>query len=145
MTYLLKDIRDHLAGSTTIMDDVLGHIYPDTIPQETNWERAIVLSETSKQPEYYLGGEAGRHITQVQVDYYTRGTQGSQAANNGAELVRNRLSGYRGTFGTGCSGCARLTNEVVLANEPTDATDDWRYRVTMDFEISHTASTPSLT
>lgn len=145
MTFLLRDIADHLKGSTAILDDVGTNIFPDVIPQQQSWDKAIVLSEISQRPEYYMGGEAGEHTTQIQVDYYTKGTNGRYTANIGSELIRNRLSGYRGTFGTGCRGTARLLSCVPQANEPTDATDTWRFRVTMDFEILHTAATPDLT
>lgn len=130
-------------ASEAITSDVGGNIFPDMIPQGTDWETAIVLSDQSAEPDYYLGGEAGRHTAVIQVDYYTKGTNGKYAANNGGELIRNRLSGYRGQFGSGCSGVARLVRCNTLAAEPIDATDQWRYRVSMDFEINHTATQPT--
>lgn len=150
MTFLVKDIRDHLTASTNIADAFSDRIFPDSIPQEirdsTGTRRelypAIVLSEISGQPEYDLSGESGVHTTQMQLDIYTDGTGGRQKANELSELVRNRLSGYRGQFGSGASGTCRLIRPATAIQPPTDASDTKRYRVSMDFEIIHTADVP---
>lgn len=153
MTFVLKDIADHLRGSTAIVDAVENRIYPDVIPQEERNSGGnrmalfpcIVLQIVSGQPEYALRGEAGVHQTTVQVDVWTDGDRGSYHANELSELVRNRLSGYRGTFGSGCRGTARLVRSNSLPVEPVDASDQFRRRVSMDFDLIHTAAVPDLT
>lgn len=153
MTFLVKDIRDQLTASTAILDAFSDRIFPDSIPQELRDSEgnrrtlypAIVIGEISAQPEYDLGGESGVHTTQLQLDVYTDGTGGRPKANELSELVRNRLSGYRGQFGTGCSGTCRLIRVPTTIEAPTDASDNKRYRVSMDFEIIHTAAVPDLT
>lgn len=153
MTFVLKDIADHLAGSSDIVDAVENRIFPEVIPQEirdsqgnrTTVYPCIVLQIVNCQPEYALRGEAGVHQTTVQVDVWTDGDRGSYHANEVSELVRNRLSGYRGTFGSGCRGTARLVRSNSLPIEPVDASDQFRRRVSMDFDLIHTAATPDLT
>src|SRR5574343_1201324 len=135
MTYLVKDIRDQLAASTAVLDAFSDRIFPDAIPQEVRDSDggrrtlypAIVLNEISAQPEFDLGGESGVHATQLQLDIYTDGSGGRQRANELGELVRNRLSGYRGQFGSGCRGTCRLLRQAVTSDEPRDASDTRRY------------------
>ncbi len=145
MTYLVQDIRDHLAGSTAIVNDVGDNIYPEVIPQKVQYEKAIVINDISATPEYALRGEVGLHTSRIQIDYWTNGTSGKYAANFGAELIRNRLSGYRGQFGTGCYGTSRMLENNSLAASPFDASDMHRRRVSMDFEIIHSADVPTFT
>ena len=145
MTFIAKDIADQLKTSTSIYDDVAPHIYLDTIPQGVDWEKAIVVSEVSAEPAYYLAGEAGTHTTVVQVQYWTDGTGGRTKANTGAELIRNRLSGYRGQFGTGVRGTSRLISTTPLLPPPIDGSDNRRRGVNLDFEIIHRAAAPDFT
>lgn len=150
MTYLLKDIRDHLADSVYIADSVSDRIFADAAPQELRDNLGnrrdvypcIVISEISNTPEYYLGGEAGLHTTTVQVDVYTDGTNGRQKLNEIGERVRNRLSGYRGQFGDGVTGTARLISDNSTAAQAADASDQPYRRQSMDFEIIHSAAVP---
>lgn len=145
MTFLAKDIRDHLANSTPIYDAFGDRIYPDGLPQDVRYTEAIVISDLSNEPEYYLGGESGTHTSIVQVDVWTDGTNGRARANALGELVRNRLSGYRGQFGGGCFGTSRMIRNNTVSERPFDGSDTRRWRVSMDFEIIHTAAVPTLT
>lgn len=144
MTYLLKDIRDHLAGSAAVVDAVSNRIFDEVVPQGVQYP-LINLSDLSAEPEMGLGGEVGVHKTQVQVDVWTDGTKGKAECNRIAELVRNRMNGYRGTFGTGCYGVSRMVRSNALAAPPIDGSDTHRRRYSMDFEITHTAAVPTLT
>jgi hypothetical protein len=147
VTFIEKDIRDHLAASTNIYDAFSDRIYPDVIPQDKrDFECAIVINDLSKTPEYSLIGEVGTHTTVVQINVWTDGSGGKARANELAELVRNRLNGYRGTFGTGSYGTARfIGGGGSTAAPPADGSDMHRRRVSMDFEVIHTASVPTLT
>ncbi len=143
MTFLSKDIRDHLAGSTAILNDVGDNIYPEVIPQGVEYEKAIVINDISNEPEYYLRGEVGKHTSQIQIDYWTDGQGGKQTANAGEELIRNRLNGYKGQLGTGCYGSCRMIHNNSLSAPPFDGSDTNRRRVSMDFEIIHSATVPT--
>ncbi len=144
MTFLLKDIRDQLAASAAITDAFSDRIYAENAPQGAGYPR-LHITDISNQPEYYLGGEAGYHTTMVQVDVWTDGTGGKFRANELGELVRNRLSGYRGQFGTGCYGTARLERNDSIVSPPGDSSDQNRFRYSMDFEIKHSAAVPTFT
>jgi hypothetical protein len=146
VTFLAKDIRDHLAGSTYIVDAFSNRIFSETIPQNISPAYpAIVINELSNSPEYYLGGESGKHSTTLQIDLWTDGTGGIAKTNELSELIRNRMSGYRGQFGSGAYGTSRLISNNSAALPPTDSSDDHRRRVSMDFEFIHTADAPTFT
>lgn len=145
MTFLVKDIADQLLASTAIVNAFSNRVFPEVIPQGSNQYPAIVLNDISNAPEYYLGGESGMHTSTVQVDVWTDGTGGKQKANELGELVRNRLSGYRGQFGTGVYGTARMISNNSNAAAPVDASDNHRRRVSMDFEFIHSAAVPDFT
>lgn len=142
MTFVLKDIRDHLTNSTAIANEVADRVYADIAPQRTEYPY-ILLGEVSALPEYHLGGEVGTHTTQVQVDVWTDGTGGRQKANEIGELVRNRLSGYRGQFGTGVYGTSHMTTSHASSEPPPEGSDQHRQRVTMQFELIHSADVPT--
>lgn len=144
MTFLVKDIRDRLAASANVVDKVSDRIYSEVAPQQASLPY-LILNEISQQPEFYLGGEAGRHTSVIQIDVYTDGKKGQQEANEIAELVRNRLSGFRGTFGAGCYGTSRMIRCESNPVPPVDGSDFTKRRVSMDYEIFHTADVPSLT
>jgi hypothetical protein len=146
MTFILKDIRDRLETSTNIANEFGERIYADTAPQNAVYP-FILLSDLSAQPEYYLEGEVGTHTSQIQVDVWTDGTGGKQKANELGELVRNRLSGYRGTIGgeEGAYGTIRMIRNDSTAPPPLEGSSEHRRRVSMDFEIIHSADVPTLT
>jgi hypothetical protein len=141
MTFLAKDIRDHIRGSVECLSAFEENIYVGAIPQKLEYEQALVINIISQQPEYYLGGEAGTHITEVQIDVWVNGTP--VRANEQAEKVRNRLSGYRGTLGEGCYGTIRLIRNNEIAEPPVDGSNAHKRRISMDFEIIHSADVPT--
>lgn len=147
MTFVVKDIADHLKGSTNILNAFSDDIYPEIIPQhrKDQWVQALVLNDLTNEPEMSLEGEVGTHTTVVQIDVWTNGVGGKARANELSELVRNRLNGYRGTFGTGCYGTARMIRNDSVTAPPVDGSDLHRRRVSMDFEVIHSASVPTFT
>jgi len=143
VTFLTKDIRDHLAGSVEIANAFGERIHDGAIPQGINYAQAIVINLTFNDPEYYLGGESGTHRSIVQIDVWTDGNGHAVRLNELAELVRNRLSGYRGQFGEGCYGTSRMIRNDALSAPPVDGSNLHRRRQSMDFEIIHTADVPT--
>jgi hypothetical protein len=103
-----------------------------------------VINDLSNTPEYYLGGEVGSHESVIQIDVWTNGDGGRARANELGELVRNRLSGYRGALGSGvfCNMCEMIRNNTVAA-DPADGSNVHRRRNSMDFRIRHTADVPT--
>lgn len=144
MTFILRDIRDRLEASSNIANEFGERIYADVAPQSVTYP-FILLSDLSGQPEYALDGEVGTHISQIQVDVWTDGTGGKQKANELGELVRNRLSGYRGTIGDGAYGTIRMIRNDTTAPPPLEGSSEHRRRVSMDFEVIHSADVPTFT
>jgi hypothetical protein len=155
MTYLVRDIRDHLDGSQAIRSEVSDRIFPDRIPQRLYDDQGrvrdsafpcIVIGEISGTPEYTLAGEAGVHMSTVQIDVWTDGRKGPQETKDIAEAVRNRLSGYRGTLGSGvhARNCMLVRNDTSTI-APFDGSDNFRRRASMDFRIIHSADVPTFT
>jgi hypothetical protein len=142
MTFLAKDLRDFLRDSPNCYDVFGERIYDSRLPQGLVGD-ALVINIVSQQPEYYLGGEVGLHMSQVQIDVWSNGERGAAGANELAEKVRNRLSGYRGDMGDGFCNHARIIRYDSTAPEPIDGSNLHRRRVSMDFEITHTADVPS--
>ncbi len=145
MTYLSKDIRDHLISSTAIVNAFSDNIYADFIPQSERPQYAIVINDLSNDPTYDLGGEVGLHTSHVQIDIWTDGTGQKNKANELGELVRNMLSGYRGQFGDGVYGTSRMIRNNTVTSPPVDGSDQHRWRVSMDFEVIHSADVPTFT
>lgn len=143
MTDFLRDIRDHLLGSTDIVNEFASRVYDDMAPQGAAYP-FVLLSDISNQPEYALDGEAGTHTTQVQIDVWTDGTGGRGKAKELGELIRNRLSGYRGQFGEGEYGTARQIRYNAVAAPPLEGSHIHRRRISMDYEFIHSADVPTL-
>lgn len=151
MTFLQKDIRDHLLGSSAIVDAFSDRFYPDYIPQNGSVPKSpsrlsypcVVISDITSVPYMHLGGEVGNHQSTIQIDVWTDGTGGKPRANELSELIRNRLNGYKGIFGSGCFGYAEMSRHNPLASTPIDGSDTHRRRESMDFKITHTADVPT--
>lgn len=144
MTNLLRDIRDHLQTDSDVSDAFGDRMYPDVVPQGTAYPY-INLSSISNSPEYDLDGEIGTHVSIVTVDVWTNGTGRRAAAERLGDLVRNMLSGFKGQLGTEgqwVNGCAMIRNNI-LAGDPLPGSDEHRRRVSMDFQITHTAAVPT--
>ena len=144
MTYLTKDVADQLLASAAIVDVVSDRVYPDRVPQGVAYP-AIVISDLSNDPEYILTGEAGVHTSIVSIDGWTDGRGGRASINDLSELIRNRLSGYSGTLGTGVTAhSCRMIRNNTLAADPLQGSDQHRRRASLDFEIIHSAAVPTL-
>jgi hypothetical protein len=144
VTYLLKDIRDHLQESADINDAFADRIYPEVVPQGVAYP-FINLSELSNSPEESLGGEIGTHETIITVDAWTDGSGGSAAAKRYGEMIRNMLSGYKGRLGEGvwCNGAHLIRNQVLASDPAQPGSDVHRRRVSQDYRIFHSADVPS--
>ena len=146
MTYLLKDIRDHLQTSDDIDDAFADRIFADSVPQGTSYP-FINLSDVSNSPEEDLAGEVGTHESIITVDVWTDGTGGPQTAREYGEMVRNMLSGYKGQLGTGvwCNGAHLIRNQVLASDPAQPGGDTHRRRVSQDYRIFHSADVPTFT
>lgn len=151
MTFLVENIIDHLKGSSAILNAFSNRIFAGIIPQDfrdgagnkTSAYPCVLINNISNDPEYILTGEAGTHTTRMQIDAWTDGTGGARKVNELAELLRNRLSGYKGAIGTGMFGSIRQIGHRELNATPADASDNYPRRISKDFEFIHTADVPT--
>ena len=136
------NIRDFLRDVPEITQRVEHRIRPGRLEQSDSGE-AIVLQEVSRTPEVHLGGEVGLHDVVLQVKCYS---DTAKAAFTLAELVRNRLSGYRGPIGDQGEGFIQSTRIIASGADEEDLEDDsdeFRYTYRWDFAMHTTETIPT--
>ncbi|MCA9232502.1 MAG: DUF3168 domain-containing protein [Planctomycetales bacterium] len=136
-----KDLKTYLQASAAISDVVGTRIYSSRVAQGIKGA-LIVLRNITSQREYTLTGEVGVKLSTVQIDAYDQTSVKAQAL---AEKIRNRLSGYAGAAGDITIQAATIIAERALRDTPVDASDQWTFRYSMDFDIWHTQSVPTFT
>lgn len=141
---LLGDLKTHLTGFTDITDKIGERVYINRAPSKTRTPYVIV-STVSGEPQYALSGEAGIAQAIVQVSVWDQDPNGVFVADEVAELIRDKMSGWRGSWGdTYVSGCT-LTNEpTAYGDNPADSSDDWWHTVQQDFRVTHRRAVPTL-
>lgn len=136
-----KDLKTFFDGSAAITDIVAGRIYAGHVPQGVKGA-VIVLRNQSPEHFYTLTNEADATRAVVQIDCY--GKTATQADNLG-EVVRNRLSGYRGTAGDVTIQGAIILRDNAFTEEPEDKSDQWIHRRSLDFSIIFGQTVPTHT
>lgn len=144
MTDILRDIRDHLLGSSNITNEFGDRIFDDVAPQGIQYPY-ILISDMSSDPLEALDGEVGTHDALIQIDVWTDGTGGRGKAKELGEMIRNRLNGYRGQFGDGSYGTAHQRRYNALSAPPLEGSNIHRRRISMDYQIIHSADVPTFT
>ena len=137
-------IRDWLLSDAAIANKISNRVFPGKVPQGESFP-AIVLQKISRSHEYHLTGELGIGSEMIQVDVYDRGRNARWSVEYIAELIRLRMSGYRGQLNADvfCHGATIERNNEV--NErPADASDEWIERESMDFQVWTTTAVPTL-
>lgn len=139
-----------LSQSANIANKVGVRIYQDRAPQKTTGDY-IVITRVSASPEYHLTAESDCAVDIIQLAYVSTSRAAAEAGFN---LIRNRISGYRGdvtyladdgTYATGniseCT-CVRGALTVEMAG---DASDKYRFLCSSDYQIFSSQSVPTLT
>jgi hypothetical protein len=150
-------LYDLMHGSAAIENRVATRIYPENAPhmdpQSPLSQRGacIIIRLITGQPEYSLTAETDCAHTIVQIDCYD---SDPRKANSLFELVRNRLSGYRGTVSVLDDDGEAQSIDVremtfnrtgQTSEEPRDASDRWTRRRWAELEVFHSQSVPTLT
>lgn len=134
--------RDFLSGDADITHRVADRIRPGRLRQADRGD-AIVLQEVSRNPAYALSGEAGKHDVVLQVKCYSDTPEGAYSL---ADLVRNRMSGYRGNIGQQDERQVESVRIIASgADEESldDASDQYRFSCRWDFALFVTESIPT--
>ncbi len=115
-------------------------------------EEYIVLHLISENPDYHLDGEVGTGDAVVQVDCHGSHTSKARSLY---QLVRNRLSGYRGSVADVLTDDGDLVSRDVceltilrpgmIVGTPQDASDKWSYNCSTDISVFYEQSVPTLT
>jgi hypothetical protein len=141
MSEIAKDIRDYLRDSAAIRDRVASRVYPNKAPAGTRGE-TIILTEVTATRQYSLTNEIDQRSVLLQVDCYSDQAYKSESL---FDLVRNRLSGHRGTAGSATIHGTRIIGEGASVEQPADSSDQWIHRYRGDFEFFHGVTAPDHT
>lgn len=134
----MKDIRPALRAflladasiSALVTTGGISRVYPVKIPQGVK-AACIVYSRISGTGIYHMGGDSGLAMPRFQIDAW--GLTGD-AATTLANLIKDRLSGFRGVMGTG--PIAVTVQGVFLLDEREDYDDTPKlHRMSRDYAI----------
>ena len=135
-------LAEFFTADAAILARTAERIFPGRAIHGTRGE-VIVIQDITGQPIYTIDLEAGIADKVVQVDCYS---SSPRAAYTLAELVRDRLSGYRGTIGTTTPVLAqscRIISSGQEVDQPTDSSDRWIHRYRLDFALFVATSIPT--
>jgi hypothetical protein len=127
-----KALRSFLLGDAPIVAVVVDRVYSLRIPQGIK-SSSIVVTRISGPGDYHLQGPSGLMSARIQVDAWATT---ADAATTLANLVKDRLDGYRGTMGTG--GNIITVHGVFVADLREDYDDEAElYRSGRDYFVHH--------
>lgn len=139
----LVAIRDWLLGSVEIANAITDRAFAGHIPQGVTGT-SIVLNQINSNHEYSLTGQIGIIAYTYQIDVYDDGGTPLKTVQEVGELVRNRLSGYRGQLNDDvfCHG-AFIEGDSESEDRPIDSSSNWKTRESFDVELHLTAAVPT--
>lgn len=127
-----KALRAFLLADAPIVAVIVNRIYALKIPQGAA-SPSVVLTRISGPGDYHLQGPSGLMGLRVQVDAWAAT---ADAATSLANLIKDRLDGYRGTMGSG--GDAVTVHGVFVADLREDYDDQAQlYRSGRDYFVHH--------
>jgi len=134
-----KDIKKHLHASSNIRNVVGNRIFAGRAGQTARGALLIVRNITSER-FYSLSSEVAAKSSVLQVDCYE---DSAVKAYDLSELVRNRLSGYRGTAGDAEIHDTQIVSERAYTEKPENKSDRWVFAYSFDFAILHDSTVPT--
>lgn len=138
-----RAVKDFLLDSATVRDRVAGRIFHSRAPQGIKGE-LIVIRTINMEPVYTIQNEAGLEAHITQIDCYS---DTPYKADTLGDLVRNRLSGYRGTIGNDAVliEATEIINARSLEDQPEDSSDRWIFRHSADYRFYASKAIPTHT
>lgn len=141
---ILADLRTHLLSFVDLTTKIADRIYISRAPRGAK-PPYLILSRISGTPQYSLSGEVGVTQAIVQVTAWARDPNGPFVANVVAELVRDKLSHWRGNWGdTFVSDCTLENEPIDLSEVPNDGSDEWWHGVDQTYQVTHRRAVPTL-
>lgn len=141
---ILHDLKTHLLGKVGLTSKIGERIYINRAPDRTAFPY-ILASVVSGQPAYSLAGETGTAQPIIQITAWARDPNGPFQADQVAELVRDKISGFRGSWGnTFVSSCILQNEPLGYSEEPDDDSDNYFHAVQADYMVTHGRAVPTL-
>jgi hypothetical protein len=134
----MKDIRpalrSFLLGYSPISSLVGERVFPIKLPQGTTAD-SIVYNRISGVGDYHLQGLSGFANNRIQIDAWA---STADKATTLADLIRDRIDGYRGEMGTD-SPPSITVHGVFMAGQMEDYDDEAKlHRMSRDYFINFT-------
>lgn len=139
MADISKALYTFLAADSNITAQVSTRIYRDRLPQGATMP-AIVYTLVSGTVEHHMENAADLANDTYQIDVWA---SSRSSANSVGELVRLRLDGYYGAFGSEQVGSVTLQTTQHINEEPIDDSDTWLNRYVADYSIWYVSAVPS--
>lgn len=133
MAEILKAVRSHILGTTSVSDLVGTRVYWQRLEQNATLP-AVVLKELSNEAAEHLLGTSGLSTTRVQIDCYATSYPAAFALR---EAIRQRLHAYRGTSQSVVIRSVAQGSRQSLFLEPRDGDDVGKHVATIDFLVTH--------
>lgn len=135
-----QSFRTYLLTKTGVTDEVSTRIYPGYLPKNATLP-AVVFNVISQVPAHHLGAAAEVTEARIQLDIFAATRS---AVEDAAEAIRNAGDGYRGAAGSEFFQMCRLDSQQDFHDDPSDASDVRRYRISQDWLIAVTETAPTL-
>lgn len=132
MKDIRKALRTFLLADASIVAVVVDRVYALRIPQGVK-SSSIVVTRVSGPGDYHMDGPSGLMNARIQIDAWATT---ADAAATLANLVKDRIDGYRGAMGSGAN--IITVHGVFVADLREDYDDEAElYRSGRDFFIHH--------
>lgn len=131
MAILEKSLRAYLLTKSNLTSAIGQHIYAGRVPQTKTPTTYTLIRRVGTNRTYTLETEDTHAEARLLVDVFSRGVGAERRVYDVAEILRQRLSGFAGTWGTGSDaikvyGCTLDFEGGNLSRDPpTDASDAW--------------------
>lgn len=141
---ILADLTTHLLTFVDLTTKIGDRVYSNRAPRGTA-SPYILLGLVGGNPYYTLSGEAEVAQPTIEVACWATDPGGAYAANEVADLVRSKISGWRGEWGdTFVCDCSLESEPFDLVDEPPDGSDNWIHGVTQTYRVTHRRAAPTL-
>ena len=134
---MTESLYTYLSAQSAITDLVGTHIYPHWIPQDQSTWPLITITKIGESHTHHLGGAGTFATARYQIDCWGLTLASVDAVH---EAVRQSLQGMSGTMGTDTVHFVVCDSVRELHEQPKDASDQRKYRISSDYLIKYTAN-----
>lgn len=137
------ELRAYLLAQTPITTLIGQRLFIHRAPQE-GAELPYIVYQRSPEVDHHHHMEAAAGLLQefYQFDIYSTTAKNTETV---AEQLREELDGFRGTMGAENVRSIHLEDEDDDQINPTDGSDDSKFRIRQSYRVTHTESVPTFT